>query len=213
MSFRELLALGATPYDQESAPSDLAGALAAIERLFVADLEMSGSNPMVHEVLDVGWVGVDADEPPAEISSWGSRVKPRRIGNAEIGALKVVGYSPRAWREAIDLDVAVRQLVLEGAGAAFVGWGFGQDLAFVKEALRVAGIGRPFAAVAIDVQAIARHLLARGETVDRFNLGHVADRLGIGRLGEHGALADAYATFDVLVELAKIHSADLSRPA
>ena len=37
--------------------------------------------------------------------------------------------------------------------------------------------------------------------VDRFNLGHVADRLGIGRMGEHGALADAYATYDVLLKL------------
>ncbi|WBL36473.1 hypothetical protein O0235_02580 [Tepidiforma flava] len=37
--------------------------------------------------------------------------------------------------------------------------------------------------------------------MDRFNLGHVADRLGIGRMGEHGALADAYATYDVLVKL------------
>ena len=29
----------------------------------------------------------------------------------------------------------------------------------------------------------------------------LSDRLGIGRLGEHGALADAYATYDVLVKL------------
>jgi DNA polymerase III epsilon subunit-like protein len=29
----------------------------------------------------------------------------------------------------------------------------------------------------------------------------VADRLGIGRMGEHGALADAFATYDVLCKL------------
>ena len=29
----------------------------------------------------------------------------------------------------------------------------------------------------------------------------IADRLGIGRMGEHGALADAYATYDILAEL------------
>ena len=53
---------------------------------------------------------------------------------------------------------------------------------------------------ALDVQPIARSILNEGH-VDRFNLGHVADRLGIGRMGEHGALADAYATYDVLLKL------------
>jgi DNA polymerase III epsilon subunit-like protein len=37
--------------------------------------------------------------------------------------------------------------------------------------------------------------------VDYYNLGHVADRLGIGRMGEHSALADAYAAYDVLTAL------------
>jgi DNA polymerase III alpha subunit (gram-positive type) len=213
MPFRELLAFGAVAYDPELPVDGVAAAIEGLERLFIADFEMSGPNPVVHEVLDVGWVIVDPGAALAEISSWGSRVKPRRIGNAEIGALKVVGYSPKAWREAVELEATVAKLIEEGSGAAFVGWGFNQDLAFVNELLRAAGSAWPFAPVAIDVQRIARQLLSRGETVDRFNLGHVADRLGIGRLGEHGALADAYATFDVLVELAKLHAADLSRPA
>ena len=59
----------------------------------------------------------------------------------------------------------------------------------------------PFARVALDVQPLARQLLKGTGSVDRFNLGHVADRLGIGRDGEHGALADALATYDVLVKL------------
>jgi len=213
MAFRELLQIGASARDPATVAAATVAAVADLNRLFVVDLEMSGPNPQVHEVLDVGWIVVEVAEPPAELSSWGSRVKPRRIGNAEIGALKVVGYSPKAWREAVELEDAIAKMVGEGTGAAFVGWGFSQDLAFVDEILRAAGQAWPFAPVTVDVQVIARHLLTRGETVDRFNLGHVADRLGIGRLGEHGALADAYATFDVLVELAKLHSADFSRPA
>jgi DNA polymerase III alpha subunit (gram-positive type) len=184
-----------------------------VTRLLIADLEMSGPNPLVHEVLDVGWVITEAADGFPEVASWSSRVKPRRIGNAEIGALKVVGYTPKAWRDAIDAEVAIARMVEQGAGAAFTGWGFAQDLAFITAALRNAGVQWPFAPVAFDVQVIARSLLARGETVDRFNLGHVADRLGIGRMGEHGALADAYATFDILIELGKLKAADLPRPA
>jgi DNA polymerase III epsilon subunit-like protein len=73
-------------------------------------------------------------------------------------------------------------------------------MAFLVESFRRLNRPWPFALIALDVQPIARQLL-KGGSVDRFNLGHVADRLGIGRMGEHGALADAYATYDVLVKL------------
>src|SRR5436305_330568 len=54
-------------------------------------------------------------------------------------------------------------------------------------------------------QVAARVMLRRGEGgVERYNLGHVADRVGIGRMGEHGALADAYAAYDVLVKLLEL---------
>ena len=81
------------------------------------------------------------------------------------------------------------------------GWGISGDLRFLAEIFSRNGVEWPFAAVALDVQPIARKLLARGADVDHFNLGHVADRLGIGRMGEHSALADAYATYDVLLAL------------
>jgi len=88
-----------------------------------------------------------------------------------------------------------------GRDAVVAGWGMAQDLAFLAEAFRALGSPWPFALAALDVQVIARALLRGNGEVDRFNLGHVADRLGIGRMGEHGALADAYATYDVLVKL------------
>ncbi|HET7737905.1 MAG TPA: 3'-5' exonuclease [Tepidiformaceae bacterium] len=168
--------------------------------LIVLDLEMSGANALVHEILDVGGVRAAITEGFPEERSWGSRVRPRRIGNAEIGALKVVGYNPRDWRTAIEVEAAVNELAELGRDAIVTGWGISGDLAFLAEAVRRLGIVWPFAPVALDVQGIAREVLANGE-VDRFNLGHVADRLGIGRMGEHGALADAYATYDVLVKL------------
>ncbi|MFN0148762.1 MAG: exonuclease domain-containing protein [Dehalococcoidia bacterium] len=170
--------------------------------LIVIDLEMSGPNPQTHEVLELG--GVRATLAPAlpEEASWGAKVKPLHIGNAVPGALKVVGYNPKAWKQAIDLDEAMAKLVELGRGAIISGWGIGQDLTFLFETIRRTGGGDwPFAPFVLDVQPIARKLLAGTGSVDRFNLGHVADRLGIGRMGEHSALADAYATYDVLVKL------------
>lgn len=172
-------------------------------RLFILDAEMSGPNPAMHELLDIGWVVATVGEPIAETSSWGSKVRPKHIGNGEIGALKVVGYNPRDWKSAIELEQAVERMVEDGRETIFAGWGFGQDLAFVAESLRRTGATWPFSPVVLDIQTVARSVLKGDAAIDRFNLGFVADRLGIGRMGEHGALPDAYATFDILVELQK----------
>lgn len=184
---------------QSLVPSADGTALARAQTLAVIDFEMSGPKPRMHELLDAGIVVCDLAGVLPEQASWGQRIRPKHIGNAVPGALKVVGYSPKAWKQAITLEEAVGKLVELGSGAVITGWGIGQDIAFLLESLRRTDTPWPFAGVVLDIQPIARALL--GNEVDRLNLGHVADRLGIGRLGEHGALADAYATYDVLVKL------------
>lgn len=185
---------------EPGAPEDLEG----LRSLFVVDLEMSGPNAQMHEILDVGGVRAALTRGIPEEEAWGARVKPRHIGNAVPGALKVVGYSAKTWKSALELEEAVQRFAQLGRDAVIAGWGIGQDMAFLVEAFRRLQQPWPFATVALDVQPIARSLLRGNGQVDRFNLGHVADRLGIGRMGEHGALADAYATYDVLTKLLEI---------
>lgn len=200
----ELLAMGLRRLTAEGELEEAAGETAAlepVERLLVIDLEMSGPNPLVHEVLDIGGVIAGLEQGLPELESWGARIRPKRIGNADHAALKVVGYSSKAWKNAIELERAVDQLVDFGKGAAIAGWGIGQDMSFLLQTFRQLERDWPFAPVTVDVQPIARQVLKGTGDVDRFNLGHVADRLGIGRDGEHGALPDALATYDVLVAL------------
>ncbi len=185
---------------EQGEPDDLTGATS----LYVVDLEMSGPNAQMHEVLDLAGVRATLASAFPEEASWGSRVKPKHIGNAVPGALKVVGYSSKEWKSAIDLEEALDKFSAAGRGAVITGWGIGQDMAFLVETYQRMNQPWPFATVAFDVQPVARILLRDGGQVDRFNLGHVADRLGIGRMGEHGALADAYATYDVLVKLMEL---------
>lgn len=199
-----LLKLGLRRLDPEGRLTPEAGLiddLGGISSLFVIDLEMSGPNAQMHEVLDLAGVRASLAPKFPEEEAWGARVKPRHIGNAVPGALKVVGYSPKAWKAALELEEALEKFSVAGRDAVITGWGIGQDMAFLVETYRRLQQPWPFATVALDVQPIARVLLKVGGQVDRFNLGHVADRLGIGRMGEHGALADAYATYDVLVQL------------
>lgn len=198
-----LLAVGLREVGEDSSLSAVADAIAleAATHLAVVDFEMSGPNPRMHELLDAGMVLCGLESGLPERASWGERIRPKHIGNAVPGALKVTGYSPKAWKQAIALEEAMTKFVELGRGAVIAGWGIGQDIAFLVESLRRTETAWPFAPLVLDIQPVARVLL--GKEVDRFNLGHVADRLGIGRMGEHGALADAYATYDVLVKLAE----------
>ncbi|MBI2766282.1 MAG: 3'-5' exonuclease [Chloroflexi bacterium] len=203
-AFLPLLATGLRALNEEGKLTPEQPGMAgfeAVSSLLVIDLEMSGSNAQTHEVLDIGGVRASFKSGFPEELSWGARVKPKHIGNAIPGALKVVGYSPKGWKDALDLEAALTRFSETGEGALLTGWGIGQDMAFLAESFRRVGRAWPFARVALDVQPVARTLLRDTGSVDRFNLGHVADRLGIGRMGEHGALADAYATYDVLVKL------------
>jgi DNA polymerase III alpha subunit (gram-positive type) len=207
----ELLARGLRRLDGDGRLLADAGAIEDFEgvtSLFVVDLEMSGPNAQMHEVLDLAGVRAQLRGKLPEEEAWGARVKPKHIGNAVPAALKVVGYSPKEWKTALDLEEALEKFSAAGKGAVVTGWGIGQDMAFLVETFRRLQRTWPFAPVALDVQPIARTLLKGGGQVDRFNLGHVADRLGIGRMGEHGALADAYATYDVLVKLLELPPAD-----
>lgn len=186
--------------DRPAPPEALEG-----KELCILDLEMSGPDPQVHEILDIGAVRVSLEEGLPEEASFGTKVRPKHIGTANQASLRIVGYSPKAWRDAVSLEDAVAELVEFGAGAVLAGWGIRLDLAFLFEALERTGYEWPFADVVLDVQPVAQAVLKDG-TVDSWNLGHVADRLGIGRLGEHGALADAYAAYDVLAKLVELAS-------
>lgn len=170
-------------------------------QIFVVDLEMSGPRAQVHEILDIGGVIATLEAGFPETQSWGSRIRPQRIGNADRGALKVVGYRASEWKRAPAMDRVVNELVQLGSGTLIAGWGIEMDIAFLRHTFAYLEIDWPFQPVVVDIQHIARRELNGTKMVDRFNLGHVADRLGIGRMGEHNALADAYATYDVLVAL------------
>tara|TARA_B100000686_G_C16764800_1_gene961078 strand:+ start:1517 stop:2164 length:648 start_codon:yes stop_codon:yes gene_type:complete len=168
--------------------------------LLVIDLEMSGPNPREHEVLDVGGILVKSETGFPEVSSWGSKVRPLHIGTGNLEALATVAYTSKKWRDSISLEEAFEKISKIGKDTIITGWGIKQDLLFLTETYRRLNEKWPFSEFAIDVQDIARKMVIRPE-IDRYNLGHVADRLNIGRMPEHSALGDAYTTYDVLTTL------------
>jgi hypothetical protein len=86
----ELLARGLRRLDGDGRLLADAGAIEDFEgvtSLFVVDLEMSGPNAQMHEVLDLAGVRAQLSGKLPEEEAWGARVKPNHIGNAVPAAL------------------------------------------------------------------------------------------------------------------------------
>ena len=180
------LAVGLRRLDAEGRPTTepvTGEELGQVPGLLVVDLEMSGPNASMHEVLDNGGVRADIAEGLPEQQAWGARVKPRHIGNAVPAALKVSATHPNSGARPSNSETpwtgSSSSVCVIPAIAGLGDWpGHGvprRDVpaAWAAVALRAGRGGR----------AAARQLLKGSGQADRFNLGHVAHPLGIGRMG------------------------------
>ena len=74
--------------------------------LAIVDLETSGLDPLIHEILDLAVLVVDQSSLKIR-SRYSARVRPTNIRRAARRALDVVGYSDREWRSAVPLTAAM----------------------------------------------------------------------------------------------------------
>jgi DNA polymerase III alpha subunit (gram-positive type) len=74
--------------------------------LAVVDLETSGLDPLIHEILDLAVLVVDQATLKVQ-TRYSARVRPTNVRRAAKRALAVIGYSEREWRNAVSLTTAM----------------------------------------------------------------------------------------------------------
>ena len=154
------------------------------------DLETTGLDAARHEILEIGVV-VAFPGTLAERDRFEVRVRPERIEDADPAALRVNGWSPEAWADAVPLDVALGQLAPVLWGTILAGHNVAFDRAFLDAAWRAAGVSPPEQDHhTLDTAVLAWPLLEAGE-VDSLSLGAVCAALGIDLGPGHRALIDA----------------------
>ena len=78
------------------------------KKIAFTDLEMTGLDPLKHEIIEFGLVV--ADEESLEIlARYDQKVKPEHIEAAQKEALGVAGYKEEDWKDAISLKDALAQ--------------------------------------------------------------------------------------------------------
>lgn len=160
------------------------------------DLEMSGLEPIKHEILEIGIVRVG--QPGLEVlEEWSIKVRPEHMETADPESLKVIGWTAEAWDDAVPLQEAMKQCVQKVAGHILAGWNVAYDWAFLEVAMQQTGIATSVHKRILDVQSFAYHALRSDIAFGTCGLETVAKRLSIVMTGHHQALADAQGTFAI----------------
>lgn len=189
------------------------------KRYLSIDLEMSGSIPGEHDIIQIGAVLVN--ENFEVLSEFESLVYPENEADFDPGSKKVHGISRFELEEAPSLEEALDDLEFwlqeEGGFSSrkamsslkLCGQGINNDISFLKAAYHQVNLTWPFAYQCIDLQDISmfyEHILkANGlPSPDRLNLNSIASFLGMEReRNKHNALEDAILTARCLAEFFK----------
>lgn len=160
------------------------------------DLETTGLDPAHHEILEIGLVIADP-RTLEQRESLHLRMRPERIEDADPEALRINGWTPEAWQDAVPLGVALTRARPLLDGALLAGHNVSFDRAFLDVAWRTAGVARPaMDHHVLDTATLAWPLLAVG-LVESLSLDPICRKLGIDVGEPHRALIDARRSLEL----------------
>ncbi len=171
------------------------------------DVETTGLNPDLHEIIDLGLVLArqvpqEGKGPALElIGEYEYKIIPERVFNADPESLKINGYAPENWKNAKPLKEALEDFAEKTRGASFVAHNVAFDLAFVNRAFEYAGVKNLMHYHKIDTISLAFAKLYHDPKVEKFSLRFLCEYFGIKNENAHTALSDARATFEVYQKL------------
>lgn len=168
--------------------------------LAITDLEMTGLDPSVHEIIEIGLVLVDQDTFEIK-DTLNVQVKPEHIGTASPEALVVNGYKAEDWNDAIPLKEALQIYAEKTRGAVFCGQVVSVDWGFLAEGFRKTGVVHSMDYHQVDVPSIAWAKL-RHTGIEKVKLSALCKYFGIPEEPqEHRAINGAMKAYEVLKKL------------
>lgn len=174
------------------------------------DLETTGLDPEVHEIIEIGCVLIkqtsdENNKPSLEIiDEFEYKIKPIHIETADPVALAVNHYDEKNWTNAIDLHTALQNLSDKTADATMVAHNVAHDYAFLRKAFSQTGIVNKMHYHKLDTISIAFAKLYKNDEIKKFSLRALCEALGIENKNAHTALSDARATFDIFRTLMEL---------
>lgn len=178
-------------------------------KLAFIDLETTGTNPEVHEIIEIGCIVAEQLPRPnrgpelKKIDELDIKVRPEHIERAEAGALRVNGYNEADWLFATDLKLAMETLIKKTNGAIVVGQNIAFDWAFLEKGFEKTELKHNFHDFhMLDLVSLAfAKLYDDPDYNQKFGLRFLCERFGVKNEKAHSAMSDIQATFDVYKKL------------
>jgi DNA polymerase-3 subunit epsilon len=159
------------------------------------DLETTGLDPNVHEIIEVAAIQVDA-RSLTELDVLHLRIKPERLGVASVHALNMNGFDIELWEDASFIGAALMQLFPLLDGAMLAGHNVNFDRTFLDAAYKQLSIQPPkLDHHTLDTASLAWPLYSAGE-IDSLSLASVCKALNVDGGPPHRALSDARRSLD-----------------
>lgn len=170
-------------------------------KLIFVDLEMTGSDPQVHEIIEIGWLVVEGKTFKI-LSSYEAKIKPEHMETADPEGLRVAGYSEEEWKKAKNLELVLRKLAKAAPNAMLVGSAVYHDWEFLERAF-----GRYKIMPKFNYRLLPLEAMAYAKLYNEKGLRGLGMRSSLGKFfkiefpEEHGALVDAKLSYDLFVKL------------
>lgn len=167
------------------------------------DIEMTGLE-LDHEVIEVAVVRVSGYNFSV-IDEWETKIKPRHIEKADPEALKLNGYNEKGWKDAMDLESAMKIFLEKTDEAVLVGHGLPIDWYHIYKSLAEFKLKPTFYYKGLDTFGLAWQKLRNlpDAKFKSFSLGELSKYFNIEPEKPHSALDDAKTTYKVFLCLTK----------
>ncbi len=169
------------------------------------DVETTGLNPNIHEVIEIGCIIVErGDGGPADlriVEEIEMKLKPEHLENAEEGALRVNGYNDADWLFAYTQKQGFELLAQKTKGCVFVAHNVAFDWGFVAASFARLGIEHGFTHHKLDTLSIAFAKFNGTDEIKHLSLRALCEHFSIVNEKAHSALPDVRATIEIYKRL------------
>ena len=166
----------------------------------ITDLEMTGLDADLHEIIEIGLVLVRQDTFEI-IDTLDLKVRPDHPETGDPEAIAVAGYNPKDWEDAVPLKDALEQYAAKTVDAVFCAQTINNDWLWLSHAFKKTGVQHKMDYHMIDIPSISWQKM-RGKNVTKVRLGSMAEYFGIPREpAVHRAFNGAMLAYEVLKKL------------